>query len=98
PFALNLFVRADQPDDDAAAARVRPVLDELRRELGLPPPALRPRAHDSFADQLAAVIRARPAVFSFTFGMPSPDQLAALRGAGIFTVGTATTVAEAEAL
>jgi nitronate monooxygenase len=98
PFALNLFVRADPLVDEAAAARVSPVLDELRRELGLPSPMVRPRPTDSFAEQLAAVIRARPAVFSFTFGMPSQEDLAAARAAGILTVGTATTLAEAEAL
>jgi nitronate monooxygenase len=97
PFALNLFARAEQPDDPAAAARVAPVLDEIRRELGIGPPA--PRSHgEPFEARLAAVIRARPAVFSFTFGMPTSEELAAVRGAGIFTVGTATTVAEAEAL
>jgi nitronate monooxygenase len=44
------------------------------------------------------VIRARPAVFSFTFGMPTRAELDDVRGAGIYTIGTATTVAEAEAL
>ncbi len=98
PFALNLFVRADEPDDEAAAARVSPALDELRRELGLGAPAPRSPPNDPFPLQLAAVIRARPAVFSFAFGMPGPDQIAAVRAAGILTVGTATTLAEAEAL
>jgi nitronate monooxygenase len=95
PFALNLFAPAEEAPDAAAAARVSPVLDEVRRELGLAPPQPKPRG-DSFAAQLAAVIRVRPAVFSFTFGVP--DDLAAVRSAGIFTVGTATTLAEAEAL
>jgi nitronate monooxygenase len=98
PFALNLFVRADQPFDAAAAARVSPVLDEVRRELGLAPPNPSSRPIDSYAAQLAAVIRVRPAVFSFTFGMPGPEELEAVRRAGIFTVGTATTLEEAEAL
>jgi nitronate monooxygenase len=97
PFALNLFAPAEEAPDAAAAARVSPFLDEVRGELGLAPPQPRPRG-DSFAAQLAAVIRVRPAVFSFTFGMPQPDDLAAVRSAGIFTVGTATTLAEAEAL
>jgi nitronate monooxygenase len=76
---------------------VAPLLDELRRELGLPPPPP-PRPVEAFAAQLAAVVRARPAVFSFTFGALLPDELEAVRAAGIFTVGTATTLAEAEAL
>jgi nitronate monooxygenase len=97
PFALNLFVTAEEAVDPAAIARVSPVLDDVRRELGLgsPPP---PRKSESFADQLAAVIRARPAVLSFTFGVPSAEDLDAARRAGIFLVGTATTTAEAEVL
>ena len=51
-----------------------------------------------FDDQLAAVIEARPAVFSFTFGIPSADALARLRKAGIRTGGTATTVEEGKKL
>jgi nitronate monooxygenase len=97
PFALNLFARAEQPFDADAAARVSPMLDEIRRELSLSPPTPRSPS-DGFVAQLEAVIRARPAVFSFTFGMPSRDELQAVRGAGIVTVGTATTLAEAEAL
>jgi len=98
PFALNLFVRADEPVDAAAAARVAPILDDVRRELGLPPPAAAPRPAPSFPAQLAAVVRARPSLFSFTFGMPARADVDAVRAAGIFTVGTATTLAEAEAL
>src|SRR5690242_7018112 len=36
PFALNLFVRADEPADDAARERVLPHLRAFRREVGLP--------------------------------------------------------------
>src|SRR4051794_27876515 len=35
PFALNLFIRSDAPDDPGAHERVRPVLDEFRHELGV---------------------------------------------------------------
>jgi nitronate monooxygenase len=101
PFALNLFVRAGEPAAEAAAAaRVAPVLDAFRRELGLAPgmPPARAPSVEPYAAQLAAVMRARPAVFSFTFGVPSREELDALRAAGIVTVGTATTLAEGEAL
>jgi nitronate monooxygenase len=98
PFALNLFVRSDETVDKAAVGRVTPVLEDVRRELGLGKPTTSSRSSDSYSVQLAAVIRARPAVFSFTFGVPSREDLEAVRGAGIFTVGTATTLTEAEAL
>jgi nitronate monooxygenase len=98
PFALNLFVRDDAPDDVEAAARVTPVLAAFRRELGLPPQVKPPKPPPSFALQLAAVVRARPRVFSFTFGVPTPAQIAELRAAAILVVGTATSLEEAEAL
>lgn len=97
PFALNLFVRADAPDDPAAAVRVEPVVAAFERELGIAAPPAAP-APPSFEDQLEAVLRAAPAVFSFTFGLPTRDQLAALHARSIAVVGTATTADEAGAL
>jgi nitronate monooxygenase len=97
PFALNLFVRAEQ-SPAADAARVSTVLLPFRRALGLPeepPPAPAPPA---FEAQLEAVLRAGPRVFSFTFGMPTREHMAALRARSILVVGTATTVEEGEAL
>jgi nitronate monooxygenase len=43
-------------------------------------------------------VEARPAVFSFTFGIPSKDALARLKSHGMAILGTATTVAEARLL
>jgi nitronate monooxygenase len=74
------------------------LMAKLHAELGLPPPVLPPNPPSPFDDQLAGVIEARPAVFSFTFGIPSADALARLRQAGIVTSGTATTVDEAKTL
>ena len=97
-FALNLFVRDDPSDDATAEARVLPVLQPFRRELGLPETLAPAPASDSVATQIAAVLNVRPRVFSFTFGLPTAAQLAAFRERGIVTVGTATTVAEGDAL
>jgi nitronate monooxygenase len=97
PVALNLFVRDDPPPDAGAAARVTPILDDIRRELGLPTPP-EPKPSPSYPAQLEAVLRARPRVFSFTFGQPAPTDVARLRAAGILVVGTATSLDEGEAL
>jgi nitronate monooxygenase len=97
PFGLNLFVRDAVVHDDAAAGRVAPILDGLRRELGLPPPPA-PKPDPSYPEQLDAVVRARPRVFSFTFGEPTPAEVARARAAGILVVGTATSLDEGEAL
>ena len=106
PFALNLFVRPGDAAGDATAqqrealarARVVPRLRTLRGELGLTGDPSPGRAIDAYGVQLEAVLRVAPAVFSFTFGMPSEQEIAAVRARGIVSVGTATTVDEAEAL
>lgn len=97
PFAVNLFVARGGPVSGEAIARANERLRPYREELGIPQPPAAAKQID-FAAQCAAVIAARPAVFSFTFGIPEPDVLDAARAAGIFTIGTAKTVAEARAL
>ena len=70
------------------------VLAPLRSELGLPSPErgtpLVPP--DPFEDQLAIVLEERVPVFSFTFGLPSLEQI---RAADTIAIGTATTADEA---
>jgi nitronate monooxygenase len=98
PFALNLFVRGDADDDAAAEARVLPVLRAFAGELGLADDARPPPPPPGYEQQLEAVLRCKPAVFSFTFGIATRPQVDALHARGIAVVGTATTVAEAELL
>jgi nitronate monooxygenase len=97
PFALNLFVRGDEPSGPAPA-HCTSVLYELRLGLGLPPEPTPASAPDAYATQLEAVLRAQPRLFSFTFGMPRREEVQALQARHILVVGTATTVAEGEAL
>ncbi|HWG85392.1 MAG TPA: nitronate monooxygenase, partial [Deinococcales bacterium] len=80
PFAVNLFVQHESPPaPDAAALRAAlEALAPFHAELGLEPPALPEAPPPSFDRQLDAVLRARPAVFSFTFGLPTPPHMAAL--------------------
>ncbi len=98
PFALNLFAGGYEPERKADPAPMLALVARAHDELGLPPPVLPPNPASPFEDQLAAVIEARPVVFSFTFGIPSADALAQLRKAGIVTSGTATTMEEARHL
>jgi len=96
PFAVNVFAALPpaRPDDSASAAWSE-LLAPVRERHGVPappPPAPPPwRAED----QLAVVLEERPPVFSFAFGIPPLDEI---REAGIVTIGTATTPAEAVAL
>ena len=98
PFAINLFAGGYEPDRKVDPAPMLELVSRAHADLGLPPPVLPPNPPSPLADQLAAVFEARPAVFSFTFGVPAGDALVRMRKAGILTSGTATTVEEAKAL
>jgi nitronate monooxygenase len=98
PFLVNMFVVEEAA---VAAGRARAtatsVLADLRAELGLPEHDDDAPAMPSATEQFSAVLDAAPAAVSFTFGLPSPDWIAALVDAGCRTIATATTVAEAAA-
>ena len=98
PFNINLFAGGY---GGAHTIDSRPMLEmvgEAHRALGLPPPVLPPLPRDPFAELLQAVLEERPPVFSFTFGMPTAAQIAALKARDIMVIGTATTAGEARQL
>jgi nitronate monooxygenase len=59
---------------------------------------LRQLASELSKDHLAMLLRAKPHVVSFHFGLPPPEVMDAIKGAGIFVICSATTVAEARIL
>jgi nitronate monooxygenase len=82
PFAVNLFAPLPPP----STARV----EQWSHLTGVPPSP--PRPAPSVDDQIDVLVAERVPVFSFTFGIPR------LSDVDCFTIGTATTVAEAVAL
>ncbi len=62
------------------------------------PPAFPFGPKPGFDEQAAALIDARPPVFSFVFGIPPAGVLEACRARSIVTMGVTTTVEEATAL
>ncbi len=102
PFALNLWLPFEDSDapqlDDAAYADHARLLAPYYAELGIDPPPKPERFTPRFEDQMEAVLDARPAAFSFVFGVPSPEILERCRKLGIATIGAATTPDEAIAL
>lgn len=101
PFNINLWV-----SDSDAADRItdeqfgnvqqlfKPYFDEVGAELPGKPQPFQAR----FENQLEVILREKPPVFSFVFGIPSADILEQCRRLGIVTVGAATTLDEAIAL
>lgn len=103
PFALNLWIPREREDpgslDPGEAGRALARLQPYRAELGLPPLAELPAPTvQDFERQLEAVLEARPAIFSFIFGLLPAPMVAEAHRRGIALIGTATTVEEAEAL
>lgn len=94
PIAANLFVPQPSAADPAAiAAYAEALASEARRyDVGLGVPRF---DDDDWAAKLGVLLDLRPAVASFTFGLPSADEVRRLAGAGIATVGTVTTRHEA---
>lgn len=94
PVGVNLFApqpSAVQPGD------IDRYVDELAGEaerygVGLGEPKFN---DDAWAAKLDVVLDLRPDVVSFTFGAPTDGEAARLKAAGITTVATVTTAAEA---
>jgi len=99
PFAVNLF--APCPDPILTPAQIEAAVvatKTYREELGLTIPRLEAPFSQNFEDQFSVILAERAAVFSFTFGIPDRKFLAECRNRNILTLGTATTLDEAEAL
>ena len=96
PFAVNLFADDGVAAAPAALRAAQAALAGIRDELGVAekPPAPTP----SLAQAFAVLLEEKVPVFSFTFGIPPREILDLCRAAGIVTMGTATSVAEARAL
>jgi nitronate monooxygenase len=80
PFNVNLFAGGYTPEVHVDSGPMLDVLAEIHQFLGLPAPALPAWPPNLFDEQLEVILQARPAVFSFTFGIPDADAMARLRG------------------
>jgi nitronate monooxygenase len=98
PFNVNLFAGGWSTNQDFDPGPMLELLSEVHEGLGIPPPVAPTPAPDPFPAQLEAVLDARPAIFSFTFGIPDRDAMSRLKARNIAILGTATTVEEARRL
>lgn len=94
PLGVNLFVPQASAAIPAAVESYAASLGAEAQRYGVALGA--PRFDDDgWAAKLDVVTELRPAVVSFTFGLPDAGELRRLAAAGITTVATVTTVAEA---
>jgi nitronate monooxygenase len=101
-FALNLWIplphETDPEPNDAQYSLGLSLLRPYFAELEVPLPERPTRFIPNYEAQIEALIEARPAAFSFVYGIPSTDVLERCRRHGIVTIGAATTPDEAVAL
>ena len=95
PFAVNLFAPCAEPVLHENQIRSAIAATKCyRQELSIPDPRVEPPFSQKFEEQFAVILQERPAVFSFTFGVPGQKCLEECRKLGILTFGTATTPEE----
>lgn len=96
PVGANLFVPQPSAATPAAISVYAAALESEARRYGVS--LGEPRFDDDhWAAKLDVLLDLRPAVVSFTFGLPSVEERRRLTEAGIATAGTVTTLAEARA-
>lgn len=98
PFNVNLFAGGYHREPGRDPAPILRVMGEVHEALRIEPPKLPDIPPDPFDEQLEVILEMKPAVFSFTFGIPSEAAMRRLKGAGIFIIGTATSPREGDLL
>ncbi|MBO1419233.1 nitronate monooxygenase, partial [Streptomyces sp. FH025] len=96
PYGVNLFVPSP-PGDRAAVAAYRERLRPEAERWGVTLPEEIGPDRDDWEAKLAALLADPVPVVSYTFGLPTAEEAAALRAVGTSQVGTVTTPEEARA-
>ncbi|MFC9330640.1 nitronate monooxygenase [Kitasatospora sp. NPDC057015] len=94
PFGVNLFVPAE-PGDAAAVAGYRERLRPEAERYGVELPAEIPADRDDWDAKIETLVADPVPWVSYTFGLPSPREVRALRAAGSLQIATVTGAAEA---
>ena len=95
PFLLNFFVQETPTPNPEEVQKAAELLAPAWKSLGWDNLPIPTQWCQSFQDQFETLIALRPAAASFTFDILSPTQVERLHDAGIFVIGTVTTVDEA---
>ncbi|MGO3326687.1 NAD(P)H-dependent flavin oxidoreductase [Gordonia sp. (in: high G+C Gram-positive bacteria)] len=95
PFGVNLFVPEQVDVDPAEFASYRARLSSLAERVGVDLPESVPFTDDSFDAKVQVLLEQRPAVVSFTFGLPSRDVVDSFHAADVAVSATVTCVDEA---
>lgn len=102
PYALNLWV-SDQDENGLHLDRERfektyELLKPYFEELNVPKPEYPEKFGQKFSEQVETILKLKPPVFSFVYGVPDEAILKECRKQKIITIGTACTPDEAQLL
>src|SRR5699024_8243915 len=96
-FGINVFVPEHHEVSTEALQQAQQLFDFCKEDLQLEdidiPSSI---GENEFVEQLDVIIEEKVPVCSFTFGVPSEEIIKKLKDNGIFVIGTATTVKEAQ--
>ena len=96
PFAVNLFIPCPSPlPSETSFQKALSATSPYRRELGLPDPVQPLPTFENFEKQMNVILREKPALFSFTFGLLPKEFVRELKAQKIMSMGTATSLEEA---
>ncbi|REH86279.1 NAD(P)H-dependent flavin oxidoreductase [Staphylococcus felis] len=98
PFAINIFVPEDIQYEMSEVRQMNALLHPYRQALGLDVPNVKSHDASDFELKIKLMIKYQVPVCSFTFGIPHQSILEQLKSANVITIGSATTVEEAQAL
>lgn len=101
PFNVNVFCHRQAVADNAREAAWIARLDPEFARFGAKAPKCLTEIYSSFLvdyAKLAVLVAERPAIVSFHFGLPSREQIDALRAAGIVLMATATSLEEGRSI
>ncbi|MDY8110724.1 nitronate monooxygenase [Fulvimarina sp. 2208YS6-2-32] len=93
PFLMNLWVPDPEPErDETRESALRAALSAWGPEV---PPSAGDAPLQDFADQVRAIVDARPTAFSTVMGLPSEEVIADVKAHGMLWFATVTSVREA---
>ncbi len=94
-FGVNLFAPTPTPKlSRSQITAALKVTQDYRNELALAAPHVQAPFDEHFDEQFAVVLKYKPAVFSYTFGLLTKELIKECHQHKIITMGTATTLEE----
>ncbi|PIC66278.1 nitronate monooxygenase [Sporosarcina sp. P16a] len=95
PFGVNLFIPETAEVSTDKIRKANELLRPYREELQIAEPDVKQVSSENFDKQVEVLIEEEITVCSFTFGVPSKENVRRLKEENIIVMGTATTVKEA---